>query len=102
MQGAPKWRSNGSTLPKQTLADRSDGEESVEPKLVYVCMTDSLPQSSKYVAISSYGTTKLISMQGAANWRSDGRTLPEQTLAVRSDRKESIEPKLVGVRTTDS
>ena len=54
MQCFPNWRIDGRTLTEQTLADRSDGEDSVESKHVCVRTTDSLPQPSKFSIISSY------------------------------------------------
>ena len=94
-------RTDGRTLPEQSLADRFDGEEFVEPKVVDVHSTDKRSQHRKlccYIA-------ELISLMSIqyynCNSRTDGRTLLDQSLTDRSDGEQSVEPKVVGVHLTD-
>ena len=78
------WRMH---TPETNLADRCDGEETIEPKGVGVHMTVILPQSKKRDALKLNLTWEPI----------DGpHSDPETNFTDRSDGGESIEPKVVG------
>ena len=70
MQCIPNWRSDGHTLAKRSLADRADGKESVEPKVVGVCIANH-SLVSMVICLGTACITMLISRQ---NGRSDCRT----------------------------
>ena len=103
MQFNPNSRTDGHTLLKQALTDRSDGEESIKPKVMGMNTADKRAWSKKLrsyniisqclLAIELCGLILTHEQTDAHSWNKFYRQIWWREI--------SLEPKVAGVHTTD-